>query len=117
MKKARALRSLREYFKNRALLSMIVVSVILSAFLAVGFGFRSKYSFKKWTLTKDGLSRFLGDSASFYRFPATMDLPVDGVQNSEQRVRVAVHYSFDPKLQEDMESLFRSYKPDYGAFV
>lgn len=61
-------------------------------------------------LTKDRLSKTLGDSASVYKFPTEIEIP--GIQGKS-----VVQYSFDPRLQEDMEKLFRSYRPDYGAFV
>jgi peptidoglycan glycosyltransferase len=31
--------------------------------------------------------------------------------------KVSVQYGFDPALQESMETFFKSYRPDYGAFV
>src|SRR5207248_151038 len=61
-------------------------------------------------LTKDRLARSLADSASVYRFPTEIEIP--GVPGKS-----VVQYSFDPRLQDDMEKLFRAYRPDYGAFV
>lgn len=36
---------------------------------------------------------------------------------SNDKLKAIVQYTFDPKLQESMEAMFRQYSPDYGAFV
>jgi cell division protein FtsI/penicillin-binding protein 2 len=64
-------------------------------------------------LTKNQVGEFIGDSASFYKFPTEMTVPVEPGKN----VHAVLQYSFDAKLQSQMEDLFRSYGPDYGAFV
>jgi peptidoglycan glycosyltransferase len=66
-------------------------------------------------LTKDVLAQALGDSNAFFKLPSEMDIPVS--DDGTEKLRAVVQYAFDPKLQQEMESLFRSYSPDYGAFV
>ncbi len=67
-------------------------------------------------LTKDKLAQVLGDSTSFFRFPTEIDL-AESEGPGHKPVRAVVEYAFDQRLQEQMESLFRYYGPDYGAFV
>jgi cell division protein FtsI/penicillin-binding protein 2 len=94
-----------------ALLGLAVVAV------AGGFALK-KYtpqSLEKLTrrpdlVTKESLARILSQSASFYHFPTEMEIP--GIAP-----KVVLQYSFDPTLQDEMENLFRQYRPDYGAFV
>ncbi len=63
-------------------------------------------------ITKRVLAKALEDTGMVGEFPTEIDLPMDG-----SSTRVIVQYAFDAKLQETMESLFRTYRPDYGAFV
>lgn len=63
-------------------------------------------------LTKAILSSALESSGVLSSFPSEMSLPVNGEDS-----QVIVQYTLDSKLQEKMEKLFRSYSPDYGAFV
>jgi peptidoglycan glycosyltransferase len=65
---------------------------------------------KKDVLTKQALAEMIGKPASFYKFPTEVDLP-------GHSGRGIVQYSFDPRLQEEMEKLLATYHPDYGAFV
>jgi cell division protein FtsI/penicillin-binding protein 2 len=87
------------------------------ALLGVSFslflGSRVPHSLPKPSLTKDALSKVLGDSASFYKFPTEVSVPLSSGEN----VSAVVQYSFDANLQEAMEELMRQYRPDYGAFV
>lgn len=64
-------------------------------------------------LTKDKVAAALEHKTSFYEFPSEMELSL----KDHDKVKVRIHYSFDPKLQKSMEALFKSYTPDYGAFV
>lgn len=64
-------------------------------------------------LTKDQVAEAIGDSASAFQFPLALDFNLGGVQKTPAQVQ----YSFDAKLQKNMEALFESYMPDYGAFV
>jgi peptidoglycan glycosyltransferase len=68
---------------------------------------------KKFYLTKEKVGEALASSASFYQFPAEMEMSLGGAE----KVQTKIHYSFDLKLQKVMEDLFQSYGPDYGAFV
>ena len=61
-------------------------------------------------LTKESLAKALSQSTSFYHFPTEMEIP--GLAS-----KAVLQYSFDPQLQEEMETLFKQYRPDYGAFV
>ena len=67
---------------------------------------------KKQCLSKTTISNALETAGVFQEFPAEVTLPWDGVNT-----RAIVQYSFDAKLQDEMEKLFQSYRPDYGAFV
>jgi cell division protein FtsI/penicillin-binding protein 2 len=60
--------------------------------------------------TKQQLSSMLADSAALYQFPKEIGIPGQVAKDS-------LVYSFDPALQEEMSSLMKSYRPDYGAFV
>jgi len=71
------------------------------------------FSPPKQLLTKDQLAMVLSDSASFYRFPGELELPL----LNQEPIQAVVQYAFDPRLQDEMENLFRSYRPDFGAFV
>ncbi len=68
---------------------------------------------KKMILTKDNVAQVLAASASFYEFPTQFELKLKGME----KVQTKIQYSFDAKLQKNMEALFRVYMPDYGAFV
>lgn len=61
-------------------------------------------------VTRDVLARTLGEAALVDRFPTEIEIP--GIPGES-----VVQYSFDPGLQQEMEKLMRSYRPDYGAFV
>jgi len=63
-------------------------------------------------LTKDALAQAMVTTKAYEGFPNELDLPIDGKSK-----RVILQYTFDPKLQEDMETAFKVYHPDYGAFV
>jgi cell division protein FtsI/penicillin-binding protein 2 len=67
-------------------------------------------------VTKKGLAQALGGQNIFYQFPTEMDLPI-GEPGTSGKLHAIVQYSFDPGLQEAMESVFKTYTPDYGAFV
>ncbi len=44
--------------------------------------------------------------------PSEVDMEIAGAPE-----RVVIQYTFDAKLQEAVQEVFRSYRPDYGAFV
>jgi cell division protein FtsI/penicillin-binding protein 2 len=75
-------------------------------------------------LTKAKVAQVIAEPVRLDQLPQTMDLP-KGLAPAISRfakpgadtVPVQIHYAFDPKLQETMEGLFKSYRPDYGAFV
>ncbi len=64
-------------------------------------------------LSKEQVVEALGPSLAAYQFPAEVNVSAD-VKN---KIHGKVQYSFDHKLQKVMENLFRTYNPDYGAFV
>jgi peptidoglycan glycosyltransferase len=70
----------------------------------------------KNVVTKENLAQALGDTNSFFKFPSEMDVPM-GDKDSKEKLHAVVQYTFDPKLQESMEALMKSYSPDYGALV
>lgn len=63
-------------------------------------------------INKDLISQAIGKQAVKEVYPTEIALELDGKPTS-----VIVQYSFDPSLQEAMDGWFKSYKPDYGAFV
>jgi penicillin-binding protein A len=65
-------------------------------------------------LTKEKLLAALGGATSFYQFPSEVEIQLEDGAAPEKAV---IEYAFDAKLQEAMEGLFRTYGPDYGAFV
>jgi peptidoglycan glycosyltransferase len=67
---------------------------------------------KAQLLTKTVLARALGDSGAVQEFPGEMSIPVNG-----KPTPVVVQYAFDPNLQDAMVTLFKGYRPDFGAFV
>jgi cell division protein FtsI/penicillin-binding protein 2 len=69
-------------------------------------------SLRRQGLSKDLLAKFFGGSGNVQKFPAELELPVDG-----DVIKGKIEYTFDTELQEAMESAFRTYRPDYGAFV
>lgn len=71
--------------------------------------------FSRQPLTKEVLAQALGDSNAFFKLPSEMDIPMS--EDGTEKIRAVVQYAFDPRLQQEMESLFRTYAPDYGAFV
>ncbi len=72
----------------------------------------SEWSIRKPSVTKPGLAHALGMLKRYESYPSEVDLEVDG-----KLQRVVVQYAFEPQLQEQMETLFKTYHPDFGAFV
>ncbi len=64
-------------------------------------------------ITKDRLADAMGPFTKTYEFPDELEMDL----GKAQRARLKVQYTFDAKLQKTMEALFKSYSPDYGAFV
>lgn len=62
------------------------------------------------TVTRDVLAKTVGEAAWLDQFPTEIEIP--GIPGKS-----VIQYSFDPRLQQDMQKLMRSYRPDYGAFV
>ncbi len=76
-------------------------------------------------ITREAVAVAMAENATLYKFPTEMDFdfswdttgsPHDTAPR-KQTVQAVLEYSFDSKLQEAMESLMKSYRPDYGAFV
>jgi cell division protein FtsI/penicillin-binding protein 2 len=63
-------------------------------------------------VSRDLISAQLGEAIKDNRFPETFDLKVDG-----ETLQASVEYGLEYESHERMERLFRSYRPDYGAFV
>ena len=86
------------------------------------------FSAKKRVVTKEHLALAFGDQNAFFKFPSEIEIPLEvthmgapkesqGPIGTNDKLKAIVQYTFDPKLQETMESMFRQYSPDYGAFV
>lgn len=70
-----------------------------------------KYPLNKSTLAAH-IGRAIHRSTSHQFLPVAVDFPVRG-----KPIRSIVQYSVNSRLQVEMESLFDTYRPDYGAFV
>src|SRR5437763_275323 len=82
--------------------------------LVVGLALQfAKHQPPKPPLTKEALAAVLGEQASFYRFPTEVSVPL----TTGDAVPAVIQYTFDSRLQDEMEGLMRQYRPDYGAFV
>jgi peptidoglycan glycosyltransferase len=102
--------------KLRALCLGALVA-FLGAGLGVTYGLKSTHRLgiahpKTVRLTKEAVAEVLKSSASANSFPHQISVNLEN-----QKKQVKVNYSVEPKLQGMMEGLFRSYSPDYGAFV
>lgn len=67
---------------------------------------------EKSILSKSEVAAALKSGGVFQEFPSEVEMMVEG--KSE---KVRLNYSFDERLQSEMESLIAMYRPDYGAFV
>ncbi len=63
-------------------------------------------------LTKADLAAALKSSGPAESLPNELEMPIRGANR-----KVLVQYALDARLQDQMEQVFRSYHPDYGAFV
>jgi hypothetical protein len=100
-----------------------LISGVVATAIVGGAGGMAAFQYYKGTpayrarVTKKGLAEALkGGQNIFYRFPTEMDLPI-GEPGTSGKLHAVVQYSFDPQLQEAMETIFKNYTPDYGAFV
>ncbi|MGK5081964.1 penicillin-binding transpeptidase domain-containing protein [Bdellovibrionota bacterium FG-1] len=82
-----------------------------SPFLGPAFG--NVFGPKQSVVTKENLSQALGETKALFEFPSDLEISI----NEKEKFHAIIQYSFDAKLQESMEQLFKSYSPDYGAFV
>jgi peptidoglycan glycosyltransferase len=73
----------------------------------------TKLGVKKPALTKDQVAQSLAAPVSVGAFPTEISFnDTDGQSN-----KAVVEYSFDAKLQDSIEQIYKQWKPDYGAFV
>ncbi len=113
------LRKLLSMKKSRALKigALLIASFFVYSIFSFGTGrfrFPSGLTKKKEsTITRDRLAETIGPFAKFYEFPEELDFDL----GRPERSRLKVEYTLNSKLQKTMEALFRSYSPDYGAFV
>lgn len=63
-------------------------------------------------LNRETIASHLGDAVKNNLFPESIDLDFGGSPTT-----ASVEYGLDIEAHERMQRLFRSYKPDYGAFV
>jgi peptidoglycan glycosyltransferase len=81
-------------------------------------GDKEKPSPRKNRLTKDQLAQALAPNAGFYQFPQTLEVPLDVTEGKAPEMALGhLHYGFSKGLQQEMQKLFDSYRPDRGAFV
>lgn len=95
--------------------------IILSVLCAIGIGLvfvgnSLEFSIDKIksssAIPKRAIAQALEDSGKFHEFPKQVEVLFKG----QQRPAV-LQYAFDSDLQESIETMFRTYKPDYGALV
>ncbi len=107
---------MKKFGALRAGALLVGVLVVLSIF-AFGAGlldFRAgPVHLGALAITKDRLADTIGPFEKFHEFPEELEFDL----GRAERARLKVQYTIDPKLQKTMESLFKSYSPDYGAFV
>jgi penicillin-binding protein A len=93
--------------------------IVIAAYGAAQAGFLGETA--KLGLTKARLAQAMADPARFFTLPETMELPNElapaGHTARGTEFTAQLKYAFDPALQKEMEGLFQSYRPDYGAFV
>jgi penicillin-binding protein A len=94
---------------------LVVVATGFGIYAAVRPGLPAISRLSKKVVTKEELAKILGDSNAFFNFPSEIEIPMD--EEGREKKRAVIQYSFDPNLQSEMEKLFKSYSPDYGAFV
>src|SRR5690606_115754 len=66
----------------------------------------------KPTILKSDISSAMSESNLSHELPSQLVLDLKG-----RIEKVQVQYTFDETLQREMDELFHTYKPDYGAFV
>jgi len=66
----------------------------------------------KPTILKSDISSAMAESNLSHELPSQFVLDLKG-----RIEKVQVQYTFDETLQSEMDELFHTYKPDYGAFV
>ena len=82
--------------------------------LAVGFAenlIPSSNQISKEHVTRE-LKRAFTQTGSDHFLPSELELPIHG-----KPTKCILQYSINSKLQVEMESLFDTYRPDFGAFV
>jgi cell division protein FtsI/penicillin-binding protein 2 len=109
---------------TRALITGVAVSILAVLTIRVIAAGLAPQSPEARGLTKTRLAQAIADRVKMANFPERVEIPIElgpkGMQPEKPgatTVPVQVRYAFDPELQETMEGLFHSYKPDYGAFV
>jgi cell division protein FtsI/penicillin-binding protein 2 len=68
---------------------------------------------KPWP--RQEVARVLGDEFLSSRYPASVSTAP--AADADRGTQLNVEYTLDFELQETMEKLFQSYRPDYGAFA
>jgi len=100
--------------------------ILASVSLSVGFGALSlnhpSPGRPSHSISKKDLAEALGRSTGARAFPTQIVIGADRKPSSALDPAAAPRalipqYSFDAELQETMESLFKSYDPDHGAFA
>lgn len=84
--------------------------------LIFGVGSLAVFYGREWVrprLSRENLSAMIRPHLKNGEFPSEVTLSLPGGSD----VRGVVQYSFDHALQAEMESLFKQYRPDFGAFV
>lgn len=90
----------------------LLVTIVVSAGLYLRKPESEAVPEAQGSLTKEKLANILSGFVPYRQFPTELE-----VDSGTGPVKAVIEYALDPQLQEQMEGLFRSYKPDYGAFV
>ncbi len=104
--------SLPPLLVKRLKLFFAVVFVLLAWYRPLRESAVAKKIEKESSFTKANISASIGDSLDHGEFPTQADVVTWlGPQ------RVIVSYTLDDEAQNEMEKIFKTYRPDYGAFV
>src|SRR4051812_7631706 len=99
---------------TRALITGIAASIAAVLMIRVISGGLGPQSPEASGFTKARLARAIADGVRTSNYPERVEVPT---KPGSPNVPVQVRYAFDPQLQQTMEALFKSYRPDFGAFV
>jgi cell division protein FtsI/penicillin-binding protein 2 len=75
----------------------------------------TKLGVKRAPVTKELLAQALAEPTSSDEFPTEVSLP--SPEDENESIKAVVEYTFDSKIQDEVEHIYNRMGPDYGAFV